>query len=107
MSAICPNCSTEFAEHRETAYRCESCESWFTNVDGDWHECPEPAKPAEPSPPEPPKPKEPTLSGPVKEKNGNSLTDDRPAVKPNVRSKLGGLITITEIEDDPDNDEEN
>lgn len=85
MTKQCPNCSKEFIESRETAFRCEDC-GWFKNVDGNWHPCPEPVKVTEPDLPEVPKaPAEPV----------------QPAEPDNdVRSYMGGLVTVTTIKDD-------
>ena len=82
MTEQCPNCSKEFIERCETAFRCEVC-GWLKNVDGVWHSCPEPVALEEPNPPkEPDPPREPD---------------------PNVRSYLGGLVTVT-TEDDQENE---
>lgn len=89
MTEQCPNCSKEFIDQRETAYRCEVC-GWLTKIDGQWHPCKEPADQVEPDPPDAePKP------------------EPKPApesVTRKVRRLFGGLVTVTEIEDD---DEEN
>jgi hypothetical protein len=89
MTEQCPNCSKEFIEQRETAFRCEVC-GWLKNVDGVWHSCPEPVKVVDvPTPPEPDPPREPDPPGPAL----------------NVRSYLGGLVTVTtEDEEDEEND---
>jgi len=79
---LCPNCSVEFAEHNDKAYRCYSC-GWLTKVDGEWHPCPEPAKVTEPDLPKLPK----APAEPVVPENDN------------VRSYMGGLVTVT-IKDD-------
>jgi len=96
----CPNCNSEFAEHRETAHRCETC-GWLKLVDGLWHPCPEPSKPtdtivpavAEPVPPQPAEP----VPG--------DLPTNRDRLNSNVRSYLGGLVTVTETKDDDDDDQ--
>ena len=105
MNATCPNCGTEFAEHRETAYLCEQC-GWLNELDGKWVPCPEPAKPADVSPPAEPKPKEnvpaspPVPAEPAEpEVSEHSSNGDRPS---NVRSHLWGLVTVTEQEEDDD-----
>jgi hypothetical protein len=86
MTNQCPNCKGEFSEHRETCYFCPECQSWFKNVDGSWRSCPEPVKPADPPPPEPPKLEDPP----------------EPEPEPAVRSYLGGLVTVEEIDDETD-----
>jgi len=101
MTKQCPNCSKEFVESREKAFeyngvskinstfRCADC-GWFKNVDGKWYSCPEPHKVTEPDLPKAPKaPAEPQVP-----------KDD------NVRLYMGGLVTVTTIEDD-DNEEIN
>jgi len=83
MTKQCPNCSVEFIESRESAFRCADC-GWLKNVDGKWYPCPEPVKLMEPDLPVVPKaPAEPEVP-----------EDD------NVRSFMGGLVTVTTIEDD-------
>lgn len=85
MTKQCPNCSKEFVEQIDLAFRCEDC-GWFKNVDGHWHPCPEPSKMIEPDLPKVPKvPAEPVVP-----------EDD------NVRSFMGGLVTVTTIKDDQD-----
>ena len=87
MTRLCPNCSKEFTESRETAFLCEDC-GWFKNVDGKWYPCPEPAKVTEPDLPKVPiAPAEPVL-----------VEDD------DICSYLGGLITVTTIEEDDNED---
>lgn len=87
MTKLCPNCSKEFVESRETAFRCADC-GWFNNVDGKWYPCPGPAKVTEPDLPKVPKaPAEPEVP-----------EDD------DIRSYAGGLITVTTIKDDDNED---
>jgi len=104
MIELCPNCSKEFVEQRDGCFRCSDC-GWLRKIDGKWHSCPEPVKPADVSPPAEPKLKEvvPAPPGPVPaepdEHSLNGQVGDRPS---NVRSYLGGLVTVTETEDDED-----
>jgi hypothetical protein len=103
MNVVCPNCGVEFAEHRETAYFCETC-GWLTQVDGKWVPCPEPARPAEPGPqpiePIVPVPPEPGR-GMEPENDDDATPTPNPArLNSNVRSYLGGLVTVTEEEDE-------
>ncbi len=106
MNAVCPNCSNEFIEQRETACHCQAC-GWLKQIDGKWMTCPEPAKPKDAEPPTEPKPIErtvPASPGPVPaepdDDDAQSQTQDRPS---NVRSYLGGLVTVTEIEETENN----
>ena len=104
MTRQCPNCSNDFVEQRDIYYRCEGC-GWFRNVDGKWHSCVEPVKVTEPDPNDL---NVPAPSGPVldtesdESKIAKLVTEDR--LDFNVRSYLGGLVTVTTEEDE---DEEN
>ena len=95
MTKQCPNCSREFIEQHDTAFYCEDC-GWFREVDGRWRSCPEPVTVEEPDP--------------IKDEPVIEEPDDRPPsgddgrLDPNVRSYLGGLVTVEEVEDE---DEEN
>ena len=104
MMQTCPNCQTEFTEHRETAFYCKECAKWFTLIDKTWHTCPEPSDPKEEIPIDP------ASSGPVPEsESGNdrakskSDRDRQPAIEDaepnNVKSYLGGLLTVTTVEE--------
>jgi len=85
MNVGCPNCSELFAEHYEMAYRCKKC-GWLRQVDGVWGPCPEPVRQVEPPMPADPMPAEPIV----------------PAPADNVRSYLGGLVTVTTEDDEDD-----
>lgn len=101
MTEQCPNCSVEFVEQCDLAYFCETC-GWLKNVDGQWHPCPEPPKVIEPKPVEPinvPVPLEPVRTEPAKPP---ILPSDSDRLDSNVHSYLGGLVTVTETEDDED-----
>ena len=95
----CPNCDVEFSENRDKAFLCDAC-GWLTEIDGQWHPCKEPPKQVEPDPPKAePKPE----PGPL-------LPELTPEPEPGpapgrVKNFLGGLVTVTEVEDD--DDEEN
>ncbi|MBA7518563.1 hypothetical protein ES705_10634 [subsurface metagenome] len=82
MTKQCLSCKKEFVESRDNAFRCE-LHGWSRLIDGHWHSCPEPAKVIEPDLPKVPKaPVEPEVP-----------EDD------NVRSYMGGLVTVTTIKD--------
>lgn len=94
---ICPNCNKEFIEHRETAYLCEDC-GWLTQVDDKWIVCPEPVKPVDPELPEEPLP----AAVPVRVEQPvqpEQLESSRGADR-RCREYLGGIVTVTEIEDE-------
>ena len=105
MMQACPNCQTEFTEHRETAFYCSECAKWFTLIDKTWHTCPEPSNRKEEIPIVP------APSGPVSESESDendretSIPDrDRQpdiedAEPDNVKSYLGGLLTVTTVEE--------
>ena len=90
----CPSCGKPFVQHFETSYRCEDC-GWLCQVDGVWVACPEPVQPAEPPAPAEPRPPEPVPAEPIV----------APAQE-NVRSYLGGLVTVTTEDDDPDEEKD-
>jgi len=91
MLANCPNCRKQFVDERAGAFCCDVC-GWFIQTDGEWIPWSEP-EPLEPEPPEP-EPPEPEPPEPL-------LRDVDPG--PKVTSYLGGLLTVTEVDD---NDEE-
>jgi len=81
----CPNCGVEFSENRDKAFHCDSC-GWLTEIDGQWHPCQEPAKLVEPDPPK-------AEPGPEPE------PEPGPAAG-RIKTFLGGLVTVTEVEDE-------
>ena len=90
----CPNCNVEFSENRDKAFHCESC-GWLTEIDGQWHPCQEPAVIVDPDPPKAePKPE------PKPEREPEPDPEPEPVTQ--VKSYLGGLVTVTEVEDDED-----
>ena len=105
----CPNCSVEFAEHRETAWRCETC-GWLRQVDGTWHTCLEPPIQEEPvvqdvpvpetKPAEPEVDNQPTKTGDRLPAPGHGLQ------LPIITSYLGGYVTVTEIDDEQEPEDE-
>jgi hypothetical protein len=90
----CPSCKTEFIEKRDTAYNCKNC-GWLMEVDGKWITCPEPAKQKEPEKIPEPKPAEPKAG--IQPEPLQDVFHTQKDWK--FKSYLGGLITITEIED--------
>ena len=105
----CPNCGVEFAEKIDKAFRCDSC-GWLTEIDGQWHPCKAPAKQVEPDPPkaEPKPEREPGVTEAIhNELIAAEALDAQPAPgpaepEPQVKSYLGGLVTVTTIKDDPE-----
>lgn len=96
----CPNCQNEFVEKRDKAFRCDNC-GWLTEVDGKWVTCPEPAKPVEPpknnNNTKSVKPADPPVTDPPDKKGSENQADFNRGR--HVKSYLGGLITVTRIED--------
>ena len=84
----CPNCGVEFSENRDKAFHCETC-GWLTEIDGQWHPCQEPAKLIEPASPD---------AEPTPEPTPEPQPEPEPVTK--VKSLFGGLVTVTEVEDD-------
>jgi hypothetical protein len=106
----CVNCDSEFIEQRGAAYRCSTC-GWLTQVDGKWCSCPEPPLVPEPkmSVPDVPASAEPVPEPePAEQLSDSQPTRDRLDHKPQptVHEYLGGLVTVTEI-DDGEEEEEN
>ena len=100
MIKQCPNCSKEFIESRETAFRCEDC-GWFKNIDGQWHTCPEPAEVIEPDfPKEPKAPAEPESKIDALDLEQKKIVSGNVSKPDDFRSYLGGLVTVTPIKDD-------
>lgn len=103
MTKQCPNCSKEFTDQREGHFFCEDC-GWFRNVDDKWRSCPEPVKVTEPDPKEHehavPTPSEPVLKTESDNNKKGEQIHHRDRLDSNVRSYLGGLVTVTETEDD-------
>jgi len=113
----CPNCKTEFTHRRENAHYCESCDSWFTEVDGIWRACPEPAKKQDAEPqPEPALPvRDRESASEMSHRENQPKTEDSRAARGDdlaprgrttgnaeseVKSYLGGLVTVTAVEDE-------
>ena len=120
----CPNCQKLFVKEQAGKFRCEDC-GWFEKVDDEWRVCeapeheqepssgelpepeqgtssemlpePEPPEPDGPQPPEPepqpPEPDGPQPSEPV------VVSEPEPGPDPKVKKILGGLITITEVDE--------
>lgn len=102
---MCPSCQKLFVREQEGACFCESC-GWLTQVDGEWHSCKEPfipkdpptlpePVPAEPDPPGPPDP-----SPPNERPLAKTLEPEPRTPEPKVKTYLGGLLTVTECNDE-------
>jgi len=89
----CPNCREPFVRNVDRSFLCETC-GWLTEIDGVWRPCHAPPEPDLPEPdlpePEPPEPEPPEPEPP----------EPDPDPSPKVTSYLGGLLTVTEIDDD-------
>ena len=89
----CPNCPLSLTE-QGGKFHCEDC-GWFENVgdpNPEWHTCeaPEPV-------PEP---------GPAPEPVPAALEPDPTAQEPEIKKYLGGIVTVTEIDDEEDEKED-
>lgn len=82
----CPNCTKKLSEQGDK-YHCEDC-GWFENVDGEWHVCEAPAPEPEPEP-------EPTPE--IKQQHEPEI---KTKPEPQVKSYLGGIVTVTEVENE-------
>ncbi len=87
----CPNCKILFIESVGDKFRCEKC-GWLTEVDGEWIPC------------DPPLEQEVT-PGLEPEGQPDPEPEIKPKAEPKVKSYLGGLLTVTEV--DEDDEEEN
>ena len=84
----CPNCKKLFIKERDGKFQCEDC-GWFEKVGQEWRSCQEPEPKPEPQGPQPPEPPGPQPPEPV----------GLQPPEPNVKKYLGGLITITEVDE--------
>lgn len=91
----CPNCQNTFVEERADKFRCAGC-GWFEKVDDEWRVCeppPEP-EPQGPQPPEPQGPQPPEPQGPQPPEPRGPQPPE-----PKVTEYLGGLVTVTELDE--------
>lgn len=111
----CPNCKQPFIEERPPKFQCSVC-GWMEKIDKEWKNCEAPESPApqEPEPdPEPdPEPEpEPTPEpdpaahepDPAEHEPDPAAHEPNPAAEEpspdHVKKILGGLITITEVDE--------
>lgn len=100
----CPNCSQPFIEEHPPKFLCSTC-GWLEKIDKEWKICevPESPPPQEPEPePEPVRELLPEPDPAAHEPNPAELEPNPAALEldPNsVKSYLGGLITITEVDE--------
>lgn len=112
----CPNCKTPFVEEKAGKYFCEAC-GWFEKVGKEWQGCeapePEPEPVAVPEPEPEPEPNPAALEpdpaalepDPAAQEPGPAETLEKIQAKVNppgvhnVREILGGIITITEVDE--------
>jgi len=88
----CPNCRKPFALESNEKFQCETC-GWFEYVDDEWHTCeaPEPTPPSEPSP---------AALEPSPAALEPDPVEHEPTPVPQVKEYLGGLLTITEVDNE-------
>jgi len=93
----CPNCPRSLTE-QGGKFHCEDC-GWFENVgdpNPEWHTCEAPEPVPEPTPAPEPDPAH----------SAETLEDIQASVNPpgvhNVKKILGGIVTVTEIDDEED-----
>ena len=103
----CPNCKKPFVAERSGKFQCVDC-GWFEKVDNEWRVCSEPessgSQTTEPeSPQEPGLPTEPYPA--ALDPNPAALEPDPAKLEPspepqaNVKEYLGGLLTVTEVDE--------
>jgi len=94
----CPNCKVPCVEEKNEKFFCVTC-GWFEKVDREWVACEAPEPEPERIPESEPEPEpEPEL-----EPDPAALEPDPAALEPDparsVKKYLGGLITITEVDE--------
>ncbi len=106
----CPNCQLPIVEEKAEKIFCSTC-GWFEKVDKEWQGCeapePEPVRTPEPEPKPKPEPEpDPAALEPdpaALEPDPAALGPDPAAQEPDpnrsVKKYLGGLITITEVDE--------
>ncbi len=101
----CPNCKIPFVEEKAGKFSCVTC-GWFEKVGKEWQGCEAP----EPEPVTAYSPEPVTESQSKSEPNPAALEPDPAALEPDpaaqepdparsVRKYLGGLVTITEVDE--------
>ncbi|MBA7633998.1 hypothetical protein ES703_41569 [subsurface metagenome] len=99
----CPNCKQPFADERAGKFFCSTC-GWLEKIDKEWKSCEAPPPGESPAPQEPEPEPEPTPepSPAALEPSPAALEPDPAANEPSpdhVKKYLGGLITITEVDE--------
>ena len=95
----CPNCKQPFIEERPPKFLCSAC-GWLEKTDKEWKNCEAPPPGESPTPQEP----EPAAHEPdpaAHEPDSAAHEPEPVAYEPDskVKSYLGGLLTVTEIEE--------
>ena len=100
----CPNCKKPFVAERGDKFQCVDC-GWFEKVDNEWRNCEGPApEPESPPTPEPePARRDPSPAAlepdPAALEPDPATQEPSPEPQANVKEYLGGLITITEVDE--------
>ena len=94
----CPNCKKPFVVEQGGKYHCSDC-GWFEKVENEWRVCEAPGPAPEPKPEPKPEPQpehtpEPE-SGP--EPEPGPVRGPEPESK--VKEYLGGIVTVTEVDE--------
>ena len=98
----CPNCRKPFVVEQDGKGQCFDC-GWFVYSDGVWKVCKEPSP--EPEPASEPDPAKTEPDPAALEPDPAALEPDpakhepSPVPQANVKEYLGGLVTVTEIDE--------
>ena len=96
----CPNCKQPFTEERPPKFLCSAC-GWLEKNDKEWKNCEAPESPPplgeSPPPQEPDPPPEPDPA--THEPDPAAHEPDPGYSDRSVKSYLGGLITVTEVDE--------
>ncbi len=97
----CPNCQLPIVEEKDEKIFCSSC-GWFEKVGKEWQGCeapePEPERTPEPEPEPKPEPV-PAAQEPDPAALEPSPAAQEPGPNCSVKKYLGGLLTVTEVDE--------
>jgi len=95
----CPNCGLPFTEEKDPKFFCSTC-GWLERDGKEWKKA---DAPESPPPGESPPPQEPEPEPAAQEPDPAALEPDPAALEPDpnpkVKKILGGLVTITEVDE--------
>ncbi len=98
----CPNCKKPFVVEQDGKSQCWDC-GWFECVDGEWKVCSDPSPEPEPAPEPSPAATEPDPAAiepdPAAIEPDPALHEPSPEPAGSVKKYLGGLITVTEVDE--------